>query len=142
MSIFYHQEPNPWLIASSLLFLLPALEARRQHVAATATTLLSLSIVSALYHLTKNPVLYYLDQLAVLAIVSRSIVDGLKGGGASLQICVAVNAGSFVLYYVGLATHGLIWSPNFWVATGSHAFMHIGVAGGYQLLLENYHRPK
>jgi hypothetical protein len=138
MSDFYHQEVNPYLVASSLLFLLPILTVRRLHLAATAHTLLSVAVISTAYHATKNPILYWVDQAAVGNLVWRSVVDGWKGGGTALRISAAVNTGAFILYYVGRATGSLIWSKEFWFATASHATLHIGVVAGYLQLLQNY----
>ena len=137
--MFYHQAPNPYLVLSSLLFLAPMYSAYHiQELWATMVALGGLIIASTSYHMTKNGVLYYIDQGAVIILFLRSIIDGLGGGDGCLTISVAVNSACFYLYYYGRLYQGLIWSPDFFVATASHACMHILVAGGYIALIAQY----
>jgi hypothetical protein len=137
--MFYHQDPNPYLFLSSLLFLLPMYAARPiQELWMTRAALGGLVVASASYHATKNGTLYYIDQAAVFALFLRSIIDGWLGGGRCLTIALAVNGTCGYLYYYGRVTQGLIWSPDFFVATASHLSMHLIVAGGYVALIAQY----
>ncbi len=137
--MFYHQDPNPYLFLSSLLFLLPMYAAQPiQELWLTRAALGGLVCASASYHATKNGTLYYIDQAAVFVLFLRSIIDGLRGGGGCLTIAFAVNGTCGYLYYYGRVTQGLIWSPNFFVATASHVCMHLLVALGYSSLIMYY----
>ena len=137
--MFYHQDPNPCLVLSSLFFLSPLYAALQiQELWLTRAALGSLVVASASYHVTKNGTLYYIDQAAVFVLFLRSIIDGLRGGGGCLTIAFAVNGTCFYLYYYGRLYQGLIWSPDFVVATASHVSMHLIVAGGYVALIAQY----
>jgi peptidoglycan biosynthesis protein MviN/MurJ (putative lipid II flippase) len=133
--MFYHQNPNPYLVASTLTFLAPlsiAVQLNDTHTQAAFTFLL---VASTAYHATKHPVLYYIDQIAANYLVIRSFLDGYRGGAASLAISISVNLTCIYLYMYGRKTQSLIWSPSFEVATATHAFMHCLVAAGYSCLL-------
>jgi hypothetical protein len=137
--MFYHQDPNPYLFLSSLLFLLPMYAAQPiQELWMTRAVLGGLVIASTSYHATKNSTLYYIDQAAVFALFLRSIIDGLKGGRGCLTIALAVNGTCCYLYYYGRLHQGLIWSPDFFVATASHISMHLIVIVGYIALITQY----
>jgi hypothetical protein len=133
--MFYHQQPNPYLVTSTLTFLLPLSVALQTGNVETQRAFLALLVVSTSYHATKYRPLYYVDQIAVNYLVLRSFLDGYAGGPASLSISVAVNLICLYLYTYGRLTQGLIWSPSFKVATTTHALMHCIVAGGYTCLL-------
>lgn len=135
--MFYHQDPNPYLVSSSLFFLWPLYSALQiQELWGTAATLGGLVIASSSYHATKNRALYYIDQGAVSLLFLRSIIDGVSGD--CLTIAVAVNCICFYLYYYGRMRQTLIWSPDFFIATASHAGMHLIVALGYVCLVAQY----
>ena len=137
--MFYHQSRNPYLVLSSLLFLAPMYSAYHiQELWVTTAALGGLIVASTSYHMTKNGVLYYIDQGAISILFLRSIIDGLRGGSGCLTIALAVNGTCFYLYYYGRLYQGLIWSPDFFVATASHACMHLLVAGGYIALIAQY----
>jgi hypothetical protein len=136
--MFYHQDPNPYLVASTLTFLVPLHAAAQLELWQTQLVLSALLVASTSYHATKNGLLYYADQAAVTALVWRSVVDGLNGGPLCTGIAIGVNAACVYLYYYGRIRQTLIWSPQFVTATASHAGMHLLVAGGYTLLLTLY----
>ena len=127
-------QPNPWLIATSLAFLIPlgyTLSDRRTFILAGALWLVV--IVSTLYHATKDPVLFWLDQVAVFTVVLSALYFGLKQGGAPLVIMGIVGAGCALMYYGGWLFDSLVWSEHFATATASHALMHLWVIGGLVL---------
>jgi hypothetical protein len=133
--MFYHQNPNPYLIVSTLTFLAPLSIAAQLDATHTQNAFVFLLVASTAYHATKHPVLYYIDQAAVNYLVIRSFIDGYAGGAASFTVSISVNLACFYLYMYGRKTQGLIWSPSFPVATASHVFMHCLVAAGYSCLL-------
>ena len=134
--MFFHQNPNPYLVASTLTFLAPFAVATRIQNTETQYAFICLLCASTCYHATKYRALYYVDQLAVNYLVLRSFIDGYAGGSASLTVSIAVNLICFYLYMYGRMTQGLIWSPSFKVATASHALMHCLVAAGYTYMLQ------
>jgi hypothetical protein len=133
--MFYHQNPNPYLVASTLTFLAPLSMATQLDMIQTQNAFIFLLVASTTYHATKNRVLYYIDQAAVNYLVVRSLIDGYMGGAASLTVSISVQVVCFYLYMYGRKTQGLIWSPSFQVATATHVFMHCLVAAGYSCLL-------
>jgi hypothetical protein len=79
--MFYHQDPNPYLVLSSLFFLSPLYAALQiQELWMTAAALGGVVIAAASYHATKNGTLYYINQTAVGLLFLRSVIDGLWGG--------------------------------------------------------------
>jgi hypothetical protein len=139
--MFYHQSPNPYLVISSLLFLIPAHYAHDvEQLWPTTYALRGLVIASSAYHLTKHHVLYYIDQGAVITLFIRSIIDGLYGGPTCITISMAINLMCIYLYYYGRLTQSLIWSSSFHEATASHVFMHSIVVVGYSALILNYEK--
>jgi hypothetical protein len=136
MAIFYHQDPNPYLMASSLLFWIPLQEAIRRGRRWTVYTLSLLIPASLAFHATKHPALYALDQAAVYALVACSWYDGYHGD--ALLITTTVNAASFYLYMWGRLSQSLIWSADFQEATAAHILMHALSALGYTWLLKEY----
>ncbi len=137
--MFYHQSPNPYLVFSSLLFLVPSYYSSwSKQLWLTTYALNGLVIASSAYHLTKHHVLYYIDQGAVISLFARSIIDGYYGGTTCIIIVSLTNAICFYLYYYGRLTQSLIWSPSFLEATVSHVCMHSIVMVGYSVLILNY----
>lgn len=134
--MFFHQNPNPYLVASTLTFLAPLAVATRIHNMETQYALIFLLCASTSYHATKYRPLYYVDQVAVNYLVLRSVLDGYAGGASSFAISVSVNLICFYLYMYGRATQSLVWSPSFKVATAAHVFMHCLVATGYTCMLQ------
>ena len=137
MGIYYHQEPNPWLVASSFSFLVPYWMCRSHPAGprATQSPLLALIAASAAYHATKDPVIFYLDQIAVWTFAWRTLQDGWRGGQKSWAVAAVSNTTTFVVYYYGRYTQSLLWSPEYAVATAAHMGFHIWVAAAYCLLL-------
>lgn len=127
-------QPNPWLIGTSLAFLLPlGYTLRHRQTLVMAAALWLVVIVSTIYHATKDPILFWIDQLAVFTLGLSALYFGLKQGGAPLLITVIVVAGCAAAYYGGWLFDSLIWSEHFTTATASHALMHLWVIGGIVL---------
>ena len=140
--MFYHQSPNPYLVTSTLTFVIPLYYANLLQIWSTQYVFGSLIIASSAYHMTKHPLLYYTDQCMVAALIYRSIIDGLAGGHICTSITAFINILCGYLYYYGRLKQSLIWSPDFYTATASHACMHSLVAIGYTTLLYFYPMPR
>ena len=135
MTIFYHQEPNLYLATSSILYSIPLYAAILADQYLTFCALALVIPTSIVYHSTKHPIAYYLDQIGVYSVVFCSWYDGYRGGPATLCISFLSNAASFYLYMWGRKTQSLIWSPDYRIATASHVLLHAVSALGYTALL-------
>lgn len=128
---FHHQQPNPYLMASSTVFIIPLYYANRIGNRPVQFICGSLTAVSLLYHATKHPFVFWLDQTAVWTFIVRSVIEGLRGGPKSLLFVAAANLTSAYLYVYGRYSKSLIWSDRYGEATATHAAMHLIAAAGY-----------
>ena len=139
--MFYHQDPNPFLVASSFLFLIPMQLAAPLKLWTTQAVFWNLILSSASYHATKNRALFYIDQVACYALVACSIKDGYYGGNGTLSMTVSINLACAYLYYYGYTYQCLIWSPDYRVATAAHMGMHLIGSLGCTAALYFYRVP-
>jgi len=121
-------EPNPWLVLSSLNFLAPALVSYKTKNYDVATLCCIVSVVSSLYHITKNPYLLYIDyplnQLTHITTVYRI----LPGGWASMPAYSLWLSYVLFIYYYGYINKTLIWNPDLDAATPWHMTLHLSTA--------------
>jgi hypothetical protein len=133
--MFYHQEPNPVLVASTLTMVIPMTIAAAKQIWPTYASFLFLTSASTVYHLTKNPMVYWADQLGCYLISIFSLLDGWNAGTLALTISISTNLIVGYLYHYGRSRQSMIWSKDFWEATTAHFGMHILVTLGYILVL-------
>ena len=124
---------NPWLMATSAAFVVPYIVAARGGVPLLATSSLALAAVSSLYHATKDPVLFWVDQVAVFSLATATLIHGYRYNTIHIS-CTFIGL-NIVLYYIGWCLTGLVWSHDFIVATTSHAFMHLWTIVGVYILI-------
>jgi hypothetical protein len=115
--------PNPYLVATSITFVIPTTLAAYKQVWSQYVACLLIIIVSSLYHSTKNEILFWLDQVVCIALTINSIKLALK----HKLYAIPATGITYILtmYYGGYVTKTLIWSPDLTVATISHMSMHI-----------------
>ena len=116
-------EPNPYLVASSLTFIIPTTLAAYNQQWLHYSILLNLMLMSSLYHATKNITLFYLDQVACFALTASTIRLSLINNHYTVPITtIGYTIGT---YYGGYMYNTFIWSPDKSVATFYHVIMHI-----------------
>jgi hypothetical protein len=121
--------PNLLLALSSLSFLAPAITSYKSGYYDITTLCSIISLVSSLYHITKNPYLLYIDyplnQITHIITVYRI----LPGGWASMPYYSLWLSYAIFIYYYGYLTKTLIWNPDLDAATPWHMTLHISTAG-------------
>jgi hypothetical protein len=117
--------PNPYLVGTSLLFIVPASYAAYTRFWSACAVLTYLMTVSSIYHATKNNYLFYLDQTACILYALYTMHQSYKHG---LIYVWYVGTGFTVLvYYGGYLTQSLVYSRNLVVATVCYGVMHLMV---------------
>ncbi len=124
---------NPWLMATSATFVVPYVAAARVGAPMLAASSLALALVSSLYHATKDPVLFWVDQIAVFFLAAATLIHGYRYNTIIIS-CTFIGL-NMVLYYIGWYLTHLVWSHDFMVATTSHAFMHLWTIFGVCILI-------
>ena len=120
-------EPNPYLVVSSLFLALPAIPLlMREQYFGTFITLSCFSC-SIIYHATKPrfPFILILDKIFANSTVVYGTYVMTRGLPYSLIPYSMLAGGGIVLYYVGEKCKLFVWHPDYHVATGWHAAMHI-----------------
>jgi hypothetical protein len=118
-------QPNPYLVASSICFILPTTTAAYYKVWDLYASNLAILIVSSIYHSTKNTYMFWVDQTVVWVYT-----------GTFIRFCLLHNINyislatlfySIYLYYIGYRYTLYIWSENPVEATLYHISMHMVV---------------
>jgi hypothetical protein len=130
-------QPNPWLVASSLIYSIPLYAAIHANIQIATYAFSLLLPASIAYHATRHPVVYYIDQVGVYSVVVGSWFDGYYGGPVPSFYAVLSNVISFYLYFWGKYSGTLIFSSSYSISTASHAMLHAASAIGYTLLIVN-----
>lgn len=119
-------QPNPWLIATSLAFIIPLVYGIYKRAYILVAGVLTVLVCSTLYHSTKDPVLFWVDQISVIYLITALLLysyQKLRWIGISMVTAgILLNS---VLYYYGWFTKSLVWSEEFKTATTAHATMHL-----------------
>jgi len=116
-------QPNPYLIATSLMFIIPASYAAYTKYWSACLVLTYLTLVSTIYHATKNNYLFYLDQTACIIYALYTMCQSYKYG--LIYVWYVGTGFTVIVYYGGYLTQSLVYSPNLLVATICHAMMHL-----------------
>ena len=128
--------PNPYLVTSTLFFLVPAALAVQMGLMAPAIIFSCLVVASISYHTTKDSTLFWIDQVACAAAIGGLGYLAWITGPIGYVIGVLTAGACGLLYYYGWYTTSLVWSPEFWPATRAHILMHtIATVGTVAALL-------
>jgi hypothetical protein len=115
-------QPNPLLVASSLLFTFPMTMGAINRQWNLYFTFLLITLISSLYHATKNKYLLPIDYTACY-IVLYVMYEHTK---TDYPICFIIGSGSCaILFWGGYATKRLIFSSNSVEKNVSHVLMHL-----------------
>jgi hypothetical protein len=132
---------NPWLIATSVAFTLPYIYAARMGASLLSFASLALATVSSLYHATKDPTLFWIDQVVVIHMAAATLLHGYRHG--TIHISCSFIGVNMILYYVGWYFTSLIWSHTYIIATTAHAFMHVWtIVGIFTILYASHGGPR
>jgi hypothetical protein len=117
--------PNYWLVLSSLSFLAPAIVSIQLQYYEIATLSFLISFVSSWYHITKNPLILYIDyplnQLSHITILYKIIPGGMR----SMPYYFIWLLYVITIYYYGYINKKLVWDPDVNAATPWHMSLHV-----------------
>jgi hypothetical protein len=130
-------QPNPYLVCSSLLFVIPTTMGAYYRQWNMYFTFLFIMIISSLYHATKNKYLIIIDYIACYNIVYVMYYQTAKINQTQNYIIWCGACG--VLFWGGYVTKRLVHSPNMIEKNISQVFMHLIVifSGMYASYLTN-----
>jgi len=118
-------EPNPYLVASSVLFAVPTTVAAYNRHWLLYSIFLYMTIVSSIYHATKYKPLLYLDYPGCYALVLITGYQNWKTGRSFHWILGTSFCG--ILFWGGWMTGHLVFSQDPLEKIISHAGMHLFV---------------
>jgi len=121
-------EPNPYLVASSVLFAIPTTVAAYNRQWWMYTAFLYISLISSIYHATKYRPLLYLDYPGVCML---TLIIGIESWKIrKMTHYFGMGSVIVVLYWGGWFTGHLIFSDNKLEKNISHVGMHLLVNVG------------
>jgi hypothetical protein len=121
-------EPNPYLVASSVLFAIPTTVAAYNRHWSLYAVFLYISLISSIYHATKYQPLLYLDYPGVCMLCAVIGFENWKIG--KMDHYFGMGSIIVILYWGGWFTGHLIFAENVLEKNISHAGMHILVSIG------------
>ena len=121
--------PNYVLATSSLLLLLPAWAALQAGDEVRVWYHAGVAVISVTYHLTKHPVIFWIDVVAANSLVP-SVVPLLAQRDYVLFAYTTGLAYCFTIFYYGYVKKDLIWHPDSTVATPYHVSLHWAASFG------------
>ena len=130
---------NPVLMATSASFLLPMLAALHSDSLYAAIVCGNMAVTSFIYHWSKDPYYYWLDQVAIFLYMVAAVYEAFFKKRRLHQILVgAICIYATSLHHFGYAYTCYIWDDDCSVATQHHAGMHFvsAIAGALLFLME------
>lgn len=119
-------EPNPYLVCSSLLFVIPTTMGAYYRQWNIYFTFLLMTLISSLYHATKNQYLVIVDYSACYNIVYVMYYQTSKiGHRTNYFIYSGACAACAVLFWGGYLTNHLVFSADPFEKNVSHVTMHL-----------------
>jgi hypothetical protein len=116
-------QPNPYIVASSILFTVPmSIAANNRHWNIYAI-FLYITLVSSIYHATKYQPLLLLDYPGCYAVVAVLGYECHTIG--KFKECLLYSSMCAVLFWGGYATKRLVFSEDNVEQTVSHVIMHM-----------------
>lgn len=85
----------------------------------------TLALTSAWFHLSRSPLSFWADQIAIQWVAGQGLYDASLRGPCHLAAGLGVIAYSGCVYYGGRRWNALAWGPN---ATAWHASTQIATA--------------
>jgi len=119
---------NYCLVVSSLSFIVPAIVSYKTSNYDVAALCSMVSTVSSLYHITKNPLLLYVDYPLNQITHAITLYRIVPGGWVSLCPYGIWLSYVIFIYYYGYVTKSLIWNDDLNAATPWHMTLHLSTA--------------
>lgn len=125
--------PNYVLATSSLMLLIPAWAAWKSGDTIRVWYHAGVVVVSVTYHLTKHPVVFWIDLVAANSLVPSVLT--LAHRDYILFAYVTCVAYCFGLFYYGHLKKELVWNPDVRIATPYHVSLHWAASFGLALAI-------
>lgn len=121
------KKPNPYLVCSSVMFIIPATMGAYYRQWNIYFTFIFITLISSLYHSTKNRYLIIIDYAACYNIVyvlyrQSAAINQLLNFSIWCGVCA-------VIFWGGYLTNRFIFSPNMIEKNITHVSMHLIVIG-------------
>ena len=118
-------EPNPFLVASSLGFIVPITLNVLYHQWALYSINVAMMLASTMYHATKWPPLFYLDASLGYALTFVHFYYSIQMGqpfltAPGITYCI-------IMFWYGYRHRCFVWDPSLNRATLWHLSMHAAV---------------
>jgi hypothetical protein len=121
--------PNYVLATSSLMLLLPAWAALQAGDEVRIWYHAGVAVISVTYHLTKHPVMFWIDVAAANSLVP-SVAPLLVQRDYTAFAYLIGLAYCFTVFYYGYMKRDLVWHPDPAVATPYHVSLHWAASFG------------
>ena len=117
--------PNPHLVGTSLLFIIPATmnAVYRQWLLYSLSILLCLA--SSMYHATKYPPLLIIDKVACYVLASTNVYYSIKYNVSLIPILACLYC--IIVFHCGYLTNSFVFAENKMESLGWHMSMHLVV---------------
>jgi hypothetical protein len=117
--------PNPWLVATSTTFLLPATLFAYKGIWHLYYSNIAVVAVSAIYHATKLTPLYYIDVATANTLAILHTLWAIEKGVGFVPVPGILY--SLLMFWIGHQNREFIWHPDITYATLWHMSMHMAV---------------
>ena len=120
---------NYVLATSSLMLLLPAWAALKAGDTVRVWYHSGVAVISVTYHLTKHPVIFWIDVAAANSLVPSIVPLLIQRDYAAFAYMTGL-AYCFTIFYYGYMKKDLVWNPDPRVATPYHVSLHWAASFG------------
>ena len=116
-------EPNPYLVASSLGFIVPISFNLVYHQFHLYSINVAIMLISSIYHVSKYPPLFYLDAFTGYFVAIINSYHSIQHGYSLIPIPSILYA--VIMFWYGYKYNCFVWDPSLSRATLWHLSMHI-----------------
>ena len=125
--------PNNVLATSSLMLLIPVWAALKTGDTVRVWYHAGVTVISITYHLTKHPVVFWIDMAAANSLVPSALT--LAHRDYMLFSHLSCLLYCFGMFYYGYIKKDLVWHPDPIVATRYHVSLHWAASFGLALAI-------
>jgi hypothetical protein len=118
-------QPNPYLVLSSILFIIPATLAAYKNLWSEYFACIIITLISSIHHATRLTITSYLDKIACYYLTYIFYISSKKINKLYIWI---IGAGySIIVYNVGYIFNMMAWNKVYYISTLWHISMHLVV---------------
>ena len=122
---YNNYSPNPWLVATSTTFLIPATLFAIQGNWLLYASNLAVVTVATVYHASKWNLLYYVDVATANQLAFLHTLYAIQQGYGYIPLPGILY--SMLMFIYGHKYRCFVWDPSYEVATAWHMTMHVAV---------------